>query len=65
MDNFMIALKNADGITDDHHMHELNPDTSILDVKTMLSSSYPGQPAVTAQKIVFSGRSAGQVELVF
>jgi len=46
-------------------MHELNPDTSILDVKTMLSSSYPGQPAVTAQKIVFSGRSAGQVELVF
>lgn len=54
---FFISLKNADGITEDHHLHNLDPGTSMLDAKQMLSSCYPGQPAVLAQKIVFSGRS--------
>jgi hypothetical protein len=51
-----IAFKNADGITADEQLHDLDPNMSILDVKRMLAESYPGQPPASAQKIVFAGR---------
>jgi hypothetical protein len=54
---YNIALKNADGITADFLLHDLSPDTSMLEVKQILSSVYPGTPPATSQKIVFAGRS--------
>ena len=52
-----IQLKNADGITADEQLRELDPDTSVLEVKQMLQASYPGQPPSASMKIVFAGRS--------
>ena len=57
MDSLTIALKNADGITADVQVPGLYDDTSVLEVKQMLASSYPGQPPASAQKIVYAGRS--------
>ncbi len=52
-----ISLKNADGITADEQLRDLDPDTSVLEVKQMLQASYPGQPPSASMKIVFAGRS--------
>ena len=52
-----IRLKNADGITADEQLRDLDPDTSVLEVKQMLQASYPGQPPSASMKIVFAGRS--------
>ena len=56
METITIALKNADGITADVQVPGLHDDTSVLEVKQMLASSYPGQPPSSAQKIVYAGR---------
>ena len=51
-----IQLKNADGITADEQLRDLDPDTSVLEVKQLLQACYPGQPPSASQKIVFAGR---------
>jgi hypothetical protein len=55
-DTLTIAFKNANGVTADEYLHDLDPDTSILELKQMLSNCYPGQPHPTAQRVVFAGR---------
>lgn len=56
MSGFTITLKNADGVSADEHLHDLEPATSILAVKELLALRYPGQPPVSAQRMVYAGR---------
>ena len=53
---YTIQLKNADGITADEFLRDLDPDTSVSEVKAMLTATYPGQPSAGAQRIVVAGR---------
>ena len=55
-----IMLKNADGVTADALIQNIERGISVLQFKQMLSQGYAGEPPPSSQKIVFSGRSVQQ-----
>ena len=58
-----IVLKNADGITRDEQLSDLDHDTTVFEIKAMLSRCYPGQPPPSSQKIVVAGRSVSRLRV--